>query len=197
MAGFRVLFIALAFLLLLADKGHAQTSVYVTVMEGNFGFAGDSYPNGPSWKPRTTGFTSGALFMYPAPSRFRPGFDIRGAFSSGYNGGRAYTVALRLSFVPDHLPFRPYGQFGGGYASTQLRKPVCIGSVCGIGSRQISGGVLLLSAGLDIRVAPQLDIRAFDYARYTGGSGGLTHPAVRSFSAGVVYHAYRRGLSSP
>lgn len=197
MAGFRLLSIALV-LLLLAGEANAQVpSVYVTGMAGNFGFQGFSYPNGTSWKSTTAGFASGAFFTFLTASRFKPGFDFRGTFSPGYSGGRVYTGALRLSFEPESHPFRFYGQFGGGFASTELRMPVCIGSICGTQSRDVTGGVAQFDCGLDIRITPRLDIRAFDYARYTGGSLGLTHPALRSFSAGVVFHTHRPGLSSP
>lgn len=196
MAGSRFLSIALA-LLLFAGKANADTSVYVMGMAGTFCFQGDNYPNGPSWKSTAAGFTSGAFYTFLLASRFKPGFDFRAIYSPGYNGGRVYTGAMRISFVPESHPFRPYAQFGGGWASTELRLPVCTGSICGTESRDMTGAVAQLNVGLDIRVTRHLDIRAFDYARYTGGSLGLTHPGLRSFSAGVVFHSHRPGLSSP
>ena len=193
MAALRTLSIALGFLLLLAGKANAQASVYATVMGGNFGFAGDAYQNGPSWKPHTFGFTGGAFLSLITASRFKPGLDIRGTYSPGFNGGRTYTAAMRLGFVPERAPFRPYAQFGGGYASTQQQN--CAGPVCS--TNRVSGGLAQLNVGLDIRLTPQVDIRAFDYARYSAGSAGNTSPAARSFSAGLVYHTHRQGLSSP
>ena len=193
----RSLLITLVLLLLLARKSNAQSSVYVMVMGGNFGFTGDNYPNGPSWKPGVAGFTSGAFYNFLAPSRIKFGLDVRATFSPVHSGGRVYTGAMRLSFVPDRSPLRPYAQLGGGYASTQFRQPTCIGSICGTETHQVTGGVLMLNVGLDIRITPQLDIRAFDYARDTAGSRGLIGPSVRSFSAGVVFHKRRPGLSSP
>jgi hypothetical protein len=170
------------------DSASAQVSVYGTASANSFGFTGDNYPSGPLLKPRTSGFTAGAFYMFPGASRFKAGLDGRMTFSPGYDGGKAYTGGIRLSFVPNHFFLRPYVQFGGGVASTQLHEAVCDGPGCGQSTDQITGGVVQLNGGLDIRVNRQFDIRAFDYEADTGGSRGLTSAALRSFSGGVVYH---------
>jgi len=195
--GFQSLSVSLVFLLLLAAKADAQASGYITATGGNFGFAGDNYPNGPSWKSGVAGFTSGAFYNFLTPTRWKFGLDARGTYSPGHSGGRVYTGAMRVSFIPERHRFRPYAELGGGYATTQFGQPNCIGSLCGTETHDISGGVLMLNAGLDIRATPQLDIRVFDYTRDTAGSAGFTSPAARSFSAGVVFHRRRPGLSSP
>jgi hypothetical protein len=171
-----------------AHTAPAQISIYGTAGANAFGFTGDNYPSGPSLKPRTTGFSAGAFYMFPSLSRLKLGLDGRFTSSPAYNGGRAYTGGIRISFVPRHFVLRPYGQFGGGVASTQLHESICNVSGCSQITNQITSGVVQLNAGLDIHVARHFDIRAFDYQTGMGGSRGLTSAAVRSFSAGVVYH---------
>lgn len=170
------------------DTSFAQTSAYGTASVNAYGFTGDNYPNGPSLKPRTEGFVGGVFYMFPSVSRFKGGLDGRATFSPGYNGGRAYTGGFRFSFVPNHFFLRPYAGFGGGVVSTQLHESVCNGFGCGQSTSQITGGVVHLNAGLDIHINRMFDIRAFDYEADTGGSRGLTSAAMRSYSAGVVYH---------
>jgi hypothetical protein len=171
-----------------ANTATAQVSVYGTASANSFGFTGDNYPSGPSLKPRATGFSAGAFYMFPSASRFKAGLDGRISSSSGYNGGRAYTGGVRASFVPYRFFLRPYVQFGGGVASTQLHESICNGLGCNQRTDQITGGVVQLGGGLDIHINRQFDIRAFDYEADKGGTRGLTSAALRSFSAGVVYH---------
>lgn len=153
----------------------------------NFGFSGDNYPSGPSLKPRTDGFSAGAFYMFPSVSFFKTGLQGRVTSSAGYNGGKSYTGGIRASFAPRHFFLRPYVQFGGGVASTQLHESIC-GLGCSQTMQQIIGGVVQMGGGLDIHINRQFDVRAFDYEADKGGSRGLTSPAVRSFSGGVVYH---------
>jgi hypothetical protein len=153
----------------------------------SFGFSGDNYPGGPSLKPRADGFSAGAFYMFPSARPFKAGVEGRMTSSSGYNGGRAYTGGIRASFAPRHFFLRPYVQFGGGVASTQLHGSVC-GLSCSQTTDQITSGVVQMGGGLDVHINRRFDIRAFDYEADKGGSRGLTSAAVRSFSGGVVYH---------
>jgi hypothetical protein len=184
-------------LFVFAPRTSAQISFYGTASNNAFGFAGDNYPNGPSFKPRTPGFTAGAFYMLPSMGRFRTGFDGRVTSSPGYNGGKAYTVGIRASFVPYRFPLRPYVQFGGGAVSTQMHETICNGFGCNQKTSQITGGAVQLAAGLDIHINRLFDIRAFDYERDSGGSAGLTSAALRSFSAGILYHLPSRSLRNP
>jgi hypothetical protein len=171
-----------------AAASSAQTSVYGTGAVTTFGFSGDNYPGGTSLKPRTTGFTSGAFYTLPSFSRFKAGLDGRYTFSPGYNGGKAYTGAIRFSFVPYRFPVRPYADFGGGVASTQLHQSICNGFGCSQSTSQLISGVVQYGAGLDIHANRLFDIRLPDYQYDTGGRAGVTHAAMHSISAGVVFH---------
>jgi hypothetical protein len=193
----RILFIAVlvfSFFIILG-KTSAQTSVYATGTLTSFGFSGDNYPAGTSLKPRSNGFMLGAHYMFPSFNRFKVGFDARSNFSSGYNGGQAYTGGIRVSWVPYRFPLRPYAGFGGGVASTQFRPTGCNGATCNQTTSRITNGVVRFDAGLDIHINRRFDIRAFDYENDSGGSRGLTSAALHSYSAGVVYHLPTRRVT--
>jgi hypothetical protein len=165
----------------------AQTAVYGTVDVHEFGLTGGGYGNG-SFKPANGSITGGAFYTFPSQSRFKAGIDGRFLYGPGYNGGSAYTGALRVGFVPNRNPLRPYFQIGGGVARTQLHQTICSGFACNTTTSEATGGVLQLDFGLDIRVSEHFDIRAFDYGADAGSSNGDAHPAVAFLGAGVVYH---------
>lgn len=175
----------------------AQTSIYGTGSSTEFGFSGQSYANGTQLKPRTTGFITGAFYTLPSLSPFKASLDARSTFAPGYNGGKAYTAAIRLSFVPSHFLLRPYAEFGGGIASTQLHQNICAGSTCNQITSQISSGVVQFGGGLDIRLNRLFDLRAFDYQYDTGGRAGVTHSAMQSVSSGLVFHLPSRRAGYP
>lgn len=189
MSLFRLLSVALVLIALstFVQAAPAQTSIYASGAATSFGFSGQSYAGGTELKPRTSGFTAGAIYTLPGLSRLRYGLDGRYTFAPGYNGGKAYTAAIRMSFVPNRLPFQPYGEFGGGAASTQLRQS-CSGLSCATTTTQLTSGVVHYGAGLDIRLNRLFDLRAFDFQYDTGGGAGVTHAAMQAYSAGLVFH---------
>jgi hypothetical protein len=159
-----------------------------------FGFSGADYPGGTQLKPQTTGFITGAFYTLPSLSPLKASLDSRYTFAPGYNGGKAYTAAIRMSFVPNQFMLRPYADFGGGVASTQLHQNIC-GLTCRQTTSQLTSGVVQFGGGLDIRVNRLFDIRAFDYQYDTGGRAGITHAAMHSFSSGLVFHVPSRHAS--
>jgi hypothetical protein len=185
---FSVALVVLALFTFFSTATRAQVSVYGTGSSTAFGFSGQSYVNGTQLKPRTSGFITGAFYTLPSFSPFKASLDARYTFAPGYNGGKAYTAAIRMSFVPNHFLLRPYAEFGGGIASTQLHQNICNGSACGQTTTQLSSGVVQFGGGLDIRVNRLFDIRAFDFQYDTGGRAGVTHSAMQSISSGVVFH---------
>jgi opacity protein-like surface antigen len=187
---FRNLSVALVLLAVFTVSlaSHAQTSVYGSAVSTSFGFSGQSYVSGTQLKPRTTGFITGAFYTLPSLTRFKTSLDARYTFAPGYNGGKASTAAIRLSFVPNDFLLRPYGEFGGGIASTQLHQNICTGTTCRQTTSQLTSGVVQFGGGLDIRLNRLFDIRALDYQYDTGGRAGVTHSAMHSFSSGLVFH---------
>lgn len=163
-------------------------SVYGTAMVNAFGFTGSDYSSGGSLKPTTGGVTGGAFYTFPSPSRFKAGIDGRITYSPGYNGGSAYTGALRVSFIPNRNRLRPYLQIGGGVASTQIHYTICNGFSCGVRTDHISNGLAQIVFGLDVRATQHVDIRAFDYGADAGSGKGSAHAAAAFIDAGVVYH---------
>jgi hypothetical protein len=171
----------------LAPSLKAQTSVYGTANIQEFGFTGANYGNG-SYKPANGSITAGAFYTFPSSSRFKAGIDGRFLYGPGFNGGSAYTGALRVSFVPNRNRLRPYFQLGGGVVRTQRKQTICSGFACNTTTSEVTGGALQLDFGLDIRVTERFDIRAIDYGADAGSSGNDARPAVGFFGAGVVYH---------
>jgi hypothetical protein len=166
----------------------AQTSVYGAIMLDAFGFTGATYSSAGSFKPDTGGVIGGAFYTFPSSSRLKAGIDGRVIYSAGYNGGSAYTGALRVSFVPNRNRLRPYLQLGGGVASTQLNQAICNGFGCSTSTSRVTNGVAQIAFGLDVRATPHLDIRALDYGADAGSTGNGAHAAAVFLDAGVVYH---------
>ena len=179
-------FIALSFLAL-TRTSFAQASVYGSAMVTDFGFTGTNYPNGTSIKPDTGGIIGGAFYTFPSPSRFKAGIDGRITYSPGYNGGSAYTGALRVSFIPNHNRLRPYFQIGGGVASTQIHYTICA-FTCGTTTNRLTNGVVQIVFGLDVRATHHVDIRAFDYGADAAPGKAPAQAGAGFFDTGVVYH---------
>jgi hypothetical protein len=175
------------FCLLLTHRASAQTSVYGSVVYDNFGFTGANY-NALQYKGGTGGIIGGVFYTFPSSSRFKAGIDGRVLYSPGYNGGSAYSGALRVSFVPDHNRLRPFFQLGGGLVSTQLAETICNGFSCGTNSHRINSGAAHLDFGLDIRLTDHIDLRAIDYGADASASNGNAHANVAWLGAGVIYH---------
>ncbi len=176
------------FLFTLAKPASAQTSVYGTVGLNTFGFTGSNFSSSGSFKGDTAGITGGAFYTFHNSSRLKAGIDGRVLYGVGYNGGSAYTAALRVSFVPNKNRLRPYFQLGGGVATTQLREPLCNGFTCSTSTTRYTNGVAQLAFGLDIRATSHVDIRALDYGADAGGAGSEPHAAAGFLDAGMVYH---------
>jgi hypothetical protein len=164
----------------------AQTAVYGTANIQEFGFIGGDNGN-QSYKPANGSINVGVFYTFPSPSRLKAGIDGRVLYGPGYNGGSAYTAALRVGFVPNRNRLRPYVQLGGGVARTQLHQTICSGFACNTTTSEATGGVLQLDFGLDIRVSEHFDVRAIDYGADAGGSSVNSVDGV-FVGAGVVYH---------
>ena len=175
------------FCLLPTHRASAQTSVYGSAMFDAFGGTGDYYGNG-EFKGDTGGFIAGAFYTFPSASRFKAGIDGRITYSPGDKGGSAYTGALRVSFVPNHVRLRPYFQLGGGVVKTDLSTVTCDSENCYGAVVHATSGAAQIVFGLDVRLTDHLDLRAIDYGADAGSSNGGPHAALAFLDAGVIYH---------
>lgn len=161
-----------------------------------FGGTGGEYGNG-EFKGGTGGFVAGAFYTFPSASRFKAGLDGRITYSPGIKGGSAYTGALRVSFVPNHVRLRPYFQLGGGVVKTDLATVACDTYTCYGATVHATSGTAQLVFGLDVRLTDHLDLRAIDYGADAGSSNGGPHAAVAFLDAGVIYHFHTTKRKKP
>jgi hypothetical protein len=167
------------FVLLLSTQTiHAQTSVYGTVAVTNFCLNSSSYTN---CKSDTLGFLAGGFYNFPIQSRLTAGIDGRMSYGLGTRGGVSATAALRIGFVPNHNPLRPYFQLGGGVVSSAGGDP--------LQANRKTNGALQLAYGLDIRLTNSIDLRALEIGAATGSGSSSSPSAGTSYiNTGVVYH---------
>ena len=181
-------------LLAFTAAASGETSAYGMASIVAFGFSGAHYPGGTSPSNPTLSVLAGAPSTpFQAPAVSKAGIDGRATLSPGYNGGSAYTAALRASLVPNRNRLRPYFQVGGGVASTQSSETICNGFSCSPRTDRVTNGVLHLDFGLDIRVSDQLDVRAFDWGADVGAAGNADHAAVGSSSMPAWFIVSDRG----
>jgi hypothetical protein len=180
-------FLVLTFTLLLTLTTRAQVSVYGSAALTDYIFFNN---NDSAAKSDTAGIIGGAFYNFPIHSRLTAGIDARAACGFGDRGGTSAAVALRIGFVPERVPLRPYFQLGGGLVSStftnrQLTGPVIQG-LTSQPTRFTSGGVEF-AAGLDVRLNSSFDLRAFELGAIaptnsTGAAGSAW------LDAAVVYH---------
>ena len=182
---------ALTFAFLLTLTARAQVSAYGSVALTNYIFVNN---NTSTAKSDTGGIIGGAFYNFPIHSRLTAGIDARASYGFGDRGGTFAAAALRIGFVPERVPLRPYFQLGGGLVSStfstrQITGPATQG-LTPQPARFTSGGVEF-AAGLDVRLNHSFDLRAFELgaiapANSTGAAGSAW------LQTGVVYHFPRR-----
>jgi hypothetical protein len=189
---YQSLFFALSFIFLLPLITQAQVSIYGAVALNDYIFLNN---NTSTAKSDTGGIIGGAFYNFPIHSRLTAGIDARGTYGFGDRGGASAAAALRIGFVPERVILRPYFQIGGGFVSStftnrQLTGPVIQGLTTQP-TRFTSGGGEF-TAGLDVRLSPSIDLRAFELGAIAPvGSTGAVGSAW--LDAGVVYHFPRHG----
>ena len=189
----------LAALLFLDFSAHAQVGVYATVSVYRIGetpFASYNI-NGPVVKSSVdpVGATFGAYYDLKTYGPVRLGVDLRGnvltsdqgasAFAKG-SGTRLYSAlgGVRGTFHTPYSALKPYAQLSAGLGRSDF------------GYLQNSVGAVVLAnaleyhafAGVDLRLLPQLDLRAIElgYGGLDGGGAPKNFP-LRSLSTGLVF----------
>lgn len=167
--------LVLLFLIFPKQNAVAQTtSIYGSIGLVNYGVGSFS-------KGDTGGLIGGGFYNFPIESRLTAGIDVRGSFGVGSGGGGLGAAALRIGFVPERVPLRPYFQLGGGVVTTTLQN--------GQSVRHTSGGVEF-AGGLDIRLNDSFDLRAVELGAIAGGNQSAGSAFL---DGGIVYHLHRLG----
>lgn len=164
----------------LTASAHAQLGVYGTVTVQQVSV------NGKSVAP--VGGGGGVYYDFKQIGRIKIGGDLRGSVSSskqgnigGFNayGTRIHTAlgGVRVSTTLPVTWMKPYvqGSFGWG------------GSNFGT-SQNIQGGFAYQGlAGLDLKLAPIMDVRIAEFGIGAINAGGTNH-TLKTISMGVVFH---------
>ncbi len=158
----------------------AQVSVYGTVSETAFGYNYDDNTYDYGTNGYNPGIGGGVTYVF-VDRAVTVGLDIRDTFTPTDRGGDTGAASIRLGFVPKEYTCHPYFQIGPGFITTKT--PVTYG----VGTQTLTTAAVALAWGLDVRVAPNLDIRAIEIGLSVGNKNSSTEESA-SFSAGVVYH---------
>ncbi|WP_263384019.1 hypothetical protein [Granulicella arctica] len=132
----------------LTSTASAQISVYGTGAVARYGLKPVNSST-LSFKSGAPGFVVGAFYNFPIESRVTVGVDVRLAESPGAKGGMASAVALRVGFVPHHVPLRPYFEIGGGVLRTSTNAELVTDEVR---PGTYTNGAAIFAFGLDIPV---------------------------------------------
>jgi hypothetical protein len=176
--------LALTFAFLLTLTARAQVSVYGSAALTDYIFVNN---NTSTAKRDTAGIIGGAFYNFPIHSRLTAGIDARASHGFGDRGGTFAAAALRIGFVPEHVPLRPYFQLGGGVVSSTFT--TYTQGLTTQSTRFTSGGVEF-AFGLDVRLSHSFDLRAFELGAIAPASS--TGAGSAWLQTGVVYHFPRR-----
>lgn len=179
--------------LLIADARAQVAAVYVTSSSGRFSnvLTGTTLP-GP--QPQYTSFWASGIgggvtlnFLPAGPVKF--GFDLRGSTRPGTTGADTAMGGLKLAFAPPLIHIKPYVQASGGYVATRTAN-VSAGSSGGTFGNQYAAWEIL--GGVDIPLAPFLDLRAIEVGGGTGisipGSSSSQNVSLFTVNSGLVLH---------
>jgi hypothetical protein len=160
----------------------AQASAYGAVGFENFCTNSSSQT---SCKSDTVGLIGGGFYNFPIQSRVTVGIDGRVSYGPGTRGGTSATAAMRVGFVPNRNPLRPYFQLGGGVVTSAGHDPRQ--------ANRHTSGALQLAFGLDLRLTNSIDWRVAELGG-AAGAGSAANPAAGTayFNTGIVYHFGRR-----
>jgi hypothetical protein len=177
----------------LVTNARAQVlAVYVTSSSGRFSNVqtGTLLPSGPQYTNFwASGVGGGVTFNFLPVGPVKLGLDLRGSTRPGTTGADTAMGGFKLAFSPPLIHIKPYVQASGGYVSTRTVN-VTAGSNGGTFGNQYAAWEIL--GGIDIPLAPFLDLRAVEVGGGTGISipGGPSTPNISLFTvnSGLVLH---------
>jgi hypothetical protein len=184
--------------LMVACAVHAPAqvaAVYVTSSSGHFSnvLTGTLLPpSGPGPQPQYTSFWASGVgggvtlnFLPVGPVKL--GFDLRGSTRPGTTGADTAMGGLKLAFTPPLIHIKPYVQASGGYVATRTFN---VAAGTGTFGNQYAAWEIL--GGVDVPLAPFLDLRAVEVGGGTGVSvfGSSSTPNIPLFTvnSGLVLH---------
>lgn len=197
----RIVAIATLFLLS-AVAAHAQAaSIYVTSSSGHFtNVPTGSVLNSSVYQEQyanfwASGIGGGVTLNFLPIGPVKLGFDFRGSTRPGTDGADTAMAGFRLGFTPPLIHLKPYVQASGGYVATRTLNITTNPSNHG----QIVGGTFSnkyaaweVLGGVDVPIAPILDLRLIELGGGTGMTVGLSssQPNISLFTvnSGVVVH---------
>jgi len=175
----RTLSLSLSVLLPLSavHTAHAQASIYGTISGTVYS---DVHTDGLLFNGIYPGYGGGLTYIF-VQRAVTVGIDLRDTVTPNTSGGNTAAVSVRLGFVPQQYPCHPYFQIGPGFISAKV--PAGYGTA----AQTLDTAAVAVAWGLDVRVAPSLDIRAIEIG-VDAGNKNSSAIQTTSFSAGIVYH---------
>ena len=191
-----------ALLLLSAVASHAQAvSIYATSTSAHFTNVqtGSAYTTSGYQEQYAnfwaSGIGGGVTLNFLPIGPVKLGFDFRGSTRPGTAGADTAMAGFRVAFNPPFVHLKPYVQASGGYVATRTVNL----STSPSNPSQIVGGTFSnnyaaweILGGVDVPLAPILDLRLIELGGGTGMAVGLSSnpPNIPLFTvnSGLVLH---------
>ena len=198
----RRIFTIAALILLSAVAAHAQAvSIYATTSSADFTNVqtGSAYTTSGYQEQYSnfwaSGIGGGVTLNFLPIGPVKLGFDFRGSTKPGTPGSDTAMGGFRVAFNPPIIHLKPYVQASGGYVATRTVNV----STSPSNPSQIVGGTFTnkyaaweILGGVDVPIAPILDLRLIELGGGTGMPAGLSSstPNISLFTvnSGLVLH---------
>ena len=185
-----------------ALAAHAQAaSIYVTSSSGHYSnIQTGSVLTGSGYQEQyanfwASGVGGGVTLNFLPIGPVKLGFDFRGSTRPGTNEADTAMAGFRVGFNPPLIHLKPYVQASGGYVATRTLNV----STNPSNPSQTVGGTFTntyaaweIIGGVDVPIAPVLDLRLIELGGGTGMTVGLSSntPNISLFTVntGVVLH---------
>ena len=190
----RLIAIAALFLLSAVAAQAQAVSIYATSSSGRYtNVQTGSVLTGSGYQEQYTNFWAsgiggGVTFNFLPVGPVKLGFDFRGSTRPGTAGADTAMAGFRVAFNPPLIHLKPYVQASGGYVGT--RTVNLTQGVGGTFTNKYAAWEIL--GGVDVPLAPVLDLRLIELGGGTGMTVGLSSstPNISLFTVntGVVLH---------